>query len=285
MKPNASIFGRACSLVCLLAFLGQVLSAETSYTIDLADAKSGWLAITAETTCPQSQCDFQLPVWNAIYQVRDFAQHVVGFEAHTSRGRAVATSKRNPSLWRLSATPGDRVELRYRVRADRPGPFGAVADSEHVCLNLAQVLAYPVDARRHRFTLGLRNVPPRWKVGVELPTSDGTYYAPSYDRLVDTPFHLSDSDEADLHHAGRRIRILAHPRGGDYNLRALKQMAGKVVATATELMGDVPFPAYTFVHCCPVKSRIESIGWGHRGIRLGSRMAGVPVKGAFFRIA
>ena len=39
------------------------------------------------------------------------------------------------------------------------------------------------------------------------------------------------------------------------------------------------------LHCCPVKSRIESIGWGHRGIRLGSRMAGVPVKGAFFRIA
>ncbi len=38
-------------------------------------------------------------------------------------------------------------------------------------------------------------------------------------------------------------------------------------------------------HCCPVKSRIESIGWGHREIRLGSRMAGVPVKGAFFRIA
>ncbi len=41
----------------------------------------------------------------------------------------------------------------------------------------------------------------------------------------------------------------------------------------------------THEHCCPVKSRIESIGWGHRGIRLGSRMAGVPVKGAFFRIA
>ena len=38
-------------------------------------------------------------------------------------------------------------------------------------------------------------------------------------------------------------------------------------------------------HCCPVKSQIESIGWGHRGIRFGSRMAGVPVKWAFFRIA
>ncbi len=42
---------------------------------------------------------------------------------------------------------------------------------------------------------------------------------------------------------------------------------------------------YIAAHCCPVKSRIESIGWGHRGIRFGSRMAGVPVKWAFFRIA
>ena len=248
LKRHVSIFGRACSLLFVLVLLGPVLSAETSYTIDLADAKSGWLAITAETTCPQSQCDFQLPVWNAIYQVRDFAQHVVGFEAHTSRGREIPTSKRNPSLWRLSATPGDRVQVRYRVRADRPGPFGAIAGSEHVCLNLAQVLAYPVDARWNRFTLRLRNVPPRWKVGLELPTSDSTYYAPSYDRLVDTPFHLSDSEETEFNHAGRSIRILAHPRGGDYNLRALKQMVRKIVATATELMGDVPFPSYTFVY-------------------------------------
>ena len=45
------------------------------------------------------------------------------------------------------------------------------------------------------------------------------------------------------------------------------------------------YEAFVRDHCCPVKSRIESIGWGHRGIRFGSRMAGVPVKWAFFRIA
>ena len=43
--------------------------------------------------------------------------------------------------------------------------------------------------------------------------------------------------------------------------------------------------AFAEFHCCPVKSRIESIGWGHMGIRFGSRMTGVPVKRAFFRIA
>ena len=58
---------------------------------------------------------------------------------------------------------------------------------------------------------------------------------------------------------------------------------------ATDAMRDECWyfwlPTYIALHCCPVKSRIESIGWGHRGIRFGSRMAGVPVKGAFFRIA
>ena len=53
----------------------------------------------------------------------------------------------------------------------------------------------------------------------------------------------------------------------------------------THPLTDSAIQIITRDHCCPVKSRIESIGWGHRGIRLGSRMAGVPVKGAFFRIA
>ena len=59
-------------------------------------------------------------------------------------------------------------------------------------------------------------------------------------------------------------------------------------ASATVFAGkpaDGDWTVAVFDHCCPVKSRIESIGWGHRGIRFGSRMAGVPVKRAFFRIA
>ncbi len=242
------MWGKTSSLLCLLWLLPHPLSAETAYEIDLADAKSGWLTIKVETTCLHRQCDFQLPVWNATYQVRDFAQHVVGFKARTSTGGAAPTSKLTPSLWRLSVPKGERVEIRYRVRADRPGPFGAFAGSDHVCLNLAQVLAYPVDARRGRFTLRLRNSPKQWKVGLELPASDGAYYAPSYDRLVDTPFHLSDCEETEFKHDGRRVRIVAHPRGGDYNLGVLKQTVRKIVAAATELMGDAPFPSYTFVY-------------------------------------
>ena len=37
------------------------------------------------------------------------------------------------------------------------------------------------------------------------------------------------------------------------------------------------------IHYCPVKSRIESVGWGHRVSFRGSRTAARPVKWAFSR--
>ena len=44
-----------------------------------------------------------------------------------------------------------------------------------------------------------------------------------------------------------------------------------------------PHQPYMFLHYCPVKSRIESVGWGHRVSFRGSRTAARPVKWAFSR--
>ena len=224
------------------------LQAQTHYEIDLAEAQSGWLRITVETPCLEEQCDFQMPVWSATYQVRDFAKFVQGFRATGASKQPLDVTKVNPSLWRIRPQPGQSVKVRYRVLADRPGPFGAYADAEHVCLNLGQVLAYPVENRGRSFTLRFRNVPSGWKTALVLPAKNGRYHAPSYDRLIDTPAHLSDFDETEFSHAGRTVRVVAHPRSGDFSLRLLKQTAQKVVSTATALMDDVPFDSYTFVY-------------------------------------
>ena len=42
-------------------------------------------------------------------------------------------------------------------------------------------------------------------------------------------------------------------------------------------------PIFIRYHYCPVKSRIESVGWGHRVSFRGSRTAARPVKWAFSR--
>ena len=232
----------------LLPLLLCGLQAQTHYEIDLAEAQSGWLAISLETPCPAEQCDFQMPVWSATYQVREFAKFVQQFRARGASKQPLAVTKVNPSRWRIRTQPGQAIKVRYRVLADRPGPFGSYADAEHVCLNLAQVLAYPVENQGRPFTLRFRNTPRTWKTALALPAKNGRYHAPNYDRLIDTPAHLSDFEETDFSHAGRPVRVVAHPRGGDFSLRLLEQTAEKVVSTATALMDDIPFDAYTFVY-------------------------------------
>ncbi len=223
-------------------------SASTDYAIDLAESRSGWLKVTVETSCEQAACDFQMPVWSATYQVRDFAQYVKSFRAAEVDGRPLSALKQNPSMWRVAALPGSRVVISYDVLADRPGPFGSYADGEHVCLNLPQVLLYPVAGRRRPFSLRFENLPKNWKT-ILTPAREGDrYVTPDYDRLVDTPVHLSESEHTEFLHAGRTIRVVAYPRGGDYNLKLLKQTARRVVAAATEIMDDASFPSYTFVY-------------------------------------
>ena len=228
--------------------LTAVLHAETHYEIDLTRSAAGWLGIRIDTTCSIADCDFQMPVWNATYQVRDFAQYVSGFRAQRADGAPITTRKLGPSVWRLAASAGDRVSVAYRVRADRPGPFGAVADSRHVCLNLPQILAYPVEERAKPFALRFAHIPPNWKTAIALPEREGVFQAESYDRLVDTPVHLSDFKETQFELAGKRIRIVVHGPEDEYDIDQLRRSAEKLTVAATDLMEDVPFPAYTFVY-------------------------------------
>ncbi len=225
-----------------------IADAATDYTLDLATARSGRLTVALETTCEQATCDFQMPVWSGTYQVRDFAQYVTNFRAADDQGSALPVEKQNPSLWRVTAAPGSRATISYQVLADRPGPFGAYADGEHVCLNLPQVLLYPVASRRQPFSIRFENHPKNWKTVLTLAGKGGRFEAPNYDRLVDTPVHLAESEEAQFLHAGRTVRVVAYPRGGEYNLKLLKQTARRVVTAAVEMMDDAPFPSYTFVY-------------------------------------
>ena len=85
--------------------------------------------------------DCNLPVWNALYQVRDFAQYV-NWVARDRRGRAVAVHMLDKSSWHISGAK-DGAIVEYEILADYPGPFGAQVNAHHGFLNLAEILMYP----------------------------------------------------------------------------------------------------------------------------------------------
>jgi len=223
-------------------------AAETHYEVDVAQAASRVLLVASEATCAASDCDFQLPVWNAVYQIRDFAQHVTGFEAERDGGEPLPSRMLGPSRWRVQAEPGQRVRIRYRYLADTPGPFGCSASSRHVFLNFAQILAYPVGRLREPMTVRFRNLPGSWRIALELPERDGVFQARHYDELVDAPAELSAFAERSFLLRGRRVRVVVDADPRDYDLDRLERTARAVAAAGAEIMQDVPFPSYTFIY-------------------------------------
>ena len=220
----------------------------THYSIDLAESASGQLAVSVETDCPGGGCTLRIPAWSATYQIRDFARFVSGFEAVDSNNQPLPVSRPSPNAWSIEAPDADRIRVSYRVLADRPGPFGAYADSGQVTLNLAQVLVYRDSPADPTSTLRFTSVPLGFKSALALDEAGGVFAAPSYARLVDTPAHLSSFEERQFRIDGKPVRVVAYGAQGSFNPDLLASTAERLFEAAWRLMGPPPFESYTLVY-------------------------------------
>src|SRR6202034_1822295 len=117
-----------------------------TYTISLLSPEQHLVEVQIFLPEGPAQRELQLPVWNALYQVRDFAQYINWMRAKDRAGHALAVRALDKSRWQISGAEAGAV-VEYQIFLDSPGPFGAQFNSHHAFLNLAQVLMYPVDAR------------------------------------------------------------------------------------------------------------------------------------------
>src|SRR5712671_2143763 len=141
MRPLSVAAGLASRLWCCVLLLGIApftSYATTNYTITLANPDRHLVVVQILLTDGLAQRELQLPVWNALYQVRDFSQYVNWVRAKDRAGRALAVRELDKSRWQISgADHGALVE--YQIFTDSPGPFGAQLNSHHAFFNLAEI--------------------------------------------------------------------------------------------------------------------------------------------------
>jgi predicted metalloprotease with PDZ domain len=225
--------------------------AATNYTISLANPEQHLVEVQIILPEGPAQRELQLPVWNALYQVRDFAQYVNWVRAQDRAGRPLPVLALNKSLWQIAGAEGGAV-VEYQIFVDSPGPFGAQFNSHHAFLNLAQVLMYPVDARNGPMIVRFNRVPQGWRIATPLiPMPEGRFSAETYDRLVDSPVEVGDFKESDFDEGGAHYRVIVDAESGDYDMEKITAMLRKIVASATGWMDDRPFDNYMFLYHFP----------------------------------
>ena len=225
--------------------------AVTAYNISLSNPEQHLVQIQIILPEGSAERELQLPVWNALYQIRDFSQYVNWVRAKDRAGKPLAIRLVNPSLWQITGAQEGAV-LEYEIFADSPAPFGAQLNSHHAFFNLAEILMYPVDARNQPMLVRFDQLPQSWHIATPLTTTaDGRFSAESYDRLVDSPVEIGSFQESDFDESGAHYRVIFDAEPSDYDTERITAMLHKIVAAATTWMNDRPFNNYMFIYHFP----------------------------------
>jgi predicted metalloprotease with PDZ domain len=226
-------------------------SVPIAYTIGLASPEQHLVEVQIVLPQGAPERDLQMPVWNALYQVRDFSQYVNWLRATDRSGKALTVREADKSCWRIQGAEGGAI-VQYQIFADAPGPFGAQLNSHHAFFNLAEILMYPVDARNAPIRLRFTDMPAGWRVATPLSSSaDGQFAAENYDRLVDSPVEISEFQESDFDESGGHFRVIVDADSADYQMDKLTADLRKIVVAAMSWMNDRPFETYTFIYHFP----------------------------------
>lgn len=243
------LLGWTCAYATCL--LGQNTTRdEIRYTVSLAGYQDHLVRVQMELPPGNAQRRVQLPVWNALYQVRDFAQYITWVRAKGRSGEMLVVRSIDKTTWEVDGTQNGAV-VEYEILAALSGPYGAQLNASHAFFNLAEVLMYLPEMRVSKVRLGFANVPAGWRFATSLASEGNAFFAENYDRLADSPVEIGTFKESDFDEGGGHYRIVVDADPADYDMQKIAANLQRIVAAATGWMEDRPFQTYIFIYHFP----------------------------------
>ncbi len=229
----------------------------TEYFVSLADPATHLAHVSIRVRKVEGELTLDMPVWNALYQVRSFAANVMNVRARDASGAPAEVRNAKTSEWEITGATGC-VVVTYDVHLDAPGPFGGTLNSDHGFFNWAMVLMYAPALRTQPVSLQLLDVPASWGLrdvhvlgGAEPGKISQVGRARSYDELVDSPAEAGSFQQSAFQEDGATYHIVVDGNPADYDMAKLTEMLRKIVHAAVDWMQDRPYDEYTFLYHFP----------------------------------
>jgi len=230
----------------------------TEYFVSLADPASHLAHVSVRIREGERKRRLDMPVWNALYQVRNFAANVERVRAQDALGASVEIRNPRTSEWEVTA-PAGCVVVSYDIHLDTPGPFGSTLNADHGFFNWAMVLMYSPALRAQPLSIRLLDVPPTWAMrdlhvlGAAEPGKTGQVVgvARSYDELVDSPAEVGTFRESAFQEDGATYHVVVDANPADYDMAKLDQILRNITHAAVDWMQDRPYVEYTFLYHFP----------------------------------
>ena len=209
----------------------------------------------------EDSIDLKMPVWTpGYYQRLDFANNVQNLTASNTENKNHGWRKISGNTWRIKNSK--TLTIDYDVKTTRAFVATPYLDTGRAYILPAGVFLHPDKKIDHPVSVTIKPYK-EWKdvaTGLE-PVKDQqyTYTASDYDILYDSPLLVGNLDKLPSFTVKGIPHYFVGYKVGDFNKQQFMNDLKKIVETASDLIGDIPYKHYTFIGIGPGAGGIEHL--------------------------
>ncbi len=254
-----SLFG----LFVFLGFQGPAAALEGGeeaplvYTVDLSDPSDDLFHVSVETGVlgPEDRYFDFVAFAPGVHSILNFGRFVQELRGFDDQGQELPTKAVGMNRWELAEpTRVRRIDyvledtLGSEVEGHPVTPYASTGiEEDYVILNPFGVCGYLENHLERPVQLRLEH-DPSWVVGTALrKRSDGSYHAPSYRRLADSPFLLGELSQTGIFVGDIEIEIFVHAKSKELNAEEVMFVAGDMLEAAERFIGFAPVKRYALL--------------------------------------
>jgi predicted metalloprotease with PDZ domain len=219
---------------------------KMSYFVNVNSTKENTLSIELTISCFKGDTlNLKMPKWApGYYMIMDYSSKVSDF--HVNNG--ISWSQSNDNTWQLITNGRKNITVSYNVKVnDRQSVCEAELAKSHLFLPGNGIFMYPDGAINTPVYVSFAKRK-EWKrtvTGLD-KTKNDSYYAKNFDVLYDSPFYIGNQWYTAFKLNGKKYEISMEDTG-KLNLPQFVNDIKKIITTATDIIGDIPYQHYSFI--------------------------------------
>lgn len=243
---------------------GQPGKIKIEFTVSMQDPSLQMYEVSLQCEGIKKEwLDFKIPVWMpGYYQLLDYAGNIGQFRVTDSQGQTIKWEKAASNIWRVYSNNAATLTINYTVKATRNFVATNYLDAERGFIAPTGLFMHVDGYIRQPVIVTIKPFP-KWDriaTGLEpVPGKTFTFTAADFDVLYDSPLLIGNLEELPSFSVRGVPHYFIGFKLGNFDKRKFVADLKKIVETAVDMMGDIPYKHYTFIAIGPGNGGIEHL--------------------------
>ena len=206
--------------------------------------------------------EFKMPIWTpGYYLAMDYAKYVINFNAKDESGNILPVERSSRNGWKIKNGKLSSFKIGYDVFAYNHSVADSYLDDFQGFISPTGVFIYPAGGIKNQVKVHIVPFKNWTKITTGLDNianEPNTFYASDFDVLYDSPILIGNQEVISFNVNGIPHE-LAGSSLGKYDKDEVISFLTKIVLTATDMMGEIPYTHYAFIVIGPGGGGLEHL--------------------------